>query len=511
MILIAKYSTAEGSLFEVDLFINDGVNDSNIVHGVKLGEFEYGSDSENDGLFFCEKFSLTIGLPGVYSNVYSALFTLLNKFRLNVTTVDVYKNNNLFFKGFVDKTSVEGDYKKQAISLSVNSNILLLKEIDPKTLNINEIITSAPGLNYPCGLLWDILLKTLKKVLPNIPLSVNSNLITRTSVWFINDYWESNTQHWGDAAELYYGSKSQFKDCAELVKSIINSLGCKLIIKDYRAVVYNRWYSGLPVNTLNNLVSISPGAIRRIEGLKIVFKFAGSDYIAEYGKCNNEGNYETMELYIAGGSLPGSGLTVFMPIYVPGYVAGFGNEFWTHTCNEFFTNQRINYTPLWQTIADNIWANYSLNRTLVKAGLKGIYSNSYLFSMLHRIENNAQSFIVKKVVENYNKGMTTVDLISVTDNVQTIEPECRVISSSGTMFTEVFSEVENSEQFEFIEGEETIITTRYPFKPGSVKLTVQGVRQASGLNYEELNDTQIKVFDEISGNTVVLLDYEIKQ
>jgi len=511
MIITAKYSTAEGSLFEVDLFIDDGTNDDRIVHGVKLGEFEYGNNNENDGLFFCEKNSLTIGLAGVYANVYSAFYALLNKFSLNTTNVDVYKNGNLFFKGFVDKTSVEGNYEKQTINLSINSNILLLKEIDPKTLNINEIITSAPGLNYTCGLLWDILTKTLRKVLPNINVSVHSNLITKTSVWFVTDYWEANTQCWGDAAELYYGSKSQFKDCAELVKSIVNSLGCKLIIKDYEAVVYNRWHSGLPVNQLSNITSIQPSSIRKMEGLKIVFKFADSDYIAEYGNCNNEGNYEKMELYVAGGTLPGSGLTAFMPVYVPDYVAGFGNEFWTIAGNEFFTNERINYTPLWKTIADNIWANYSHNRTAIKVGLKGIYTNSYLFAQLHKLENNAQSYIVKKVVENNNKGTTTIDLVSVTDNVQTIEPECRVISSSGNYFTEVFSEVENNEQFELIEGQGTIITTRYPFKPGSIKLTVQGVRQALGLNYEEISDTEIKVFDEISGSTVVLLDYEIKQ
>lgn len=510
MIINIQYKTI-GNLFDVTIDVNDGTSTVYEMLPIKLGEFTYGAEQSFDTIISAKSVDLEFGIAKSMRPIAANYHIIANKIIYGTPIVTISKNGTLYFQSApVDKEQMEFDYDNMSVKLSCLNTLILLKDIDPRTLNPADIAEPDILFNdlFPCALFENTITRTIRKVFPEFGSTfILSDIKAQTSYTFMGEYWHAPVSYFGDIANRLWGANCRFSNCLELIKAIQNTLGCigLLIGKNYYLMPR---YASTGI-TNQNLINISKIEIieplATVKGLIVTVKLAGSTFVSHYGDTSSPDNTETIDMMHSGGWIPGMQppTAYYLPVLIPAFIAGLGNEQWVGVINKFYSSAHPYQESLWKIVGNSIW-NGIVNRVIYNVELVGI---DYSYDKFYTLPDCPLVFKIRKMKVDYAKHITTLDLINVATDVQFSEPTSYLIN-------DVFGvEVNNTKLGETItpsitEGTYTLLS---PFVPKSTRLYFNGVRLKPGDDYNEILPNQIQFLIDIPMDSNIIIDYEIAQ
>lgn len=508
MTINIKYITLSNT-FDVTVAVNDGTSNVYEMLPMKLGEFTYGAEQSFDTIISAKTVEVEFGIAKSMRPIAANYHIIANKIIYGTPIVTISKNGTLFFKSApIDKKQMEFNYEDMSVKLSCLNTLILLKDIDPRTLNPADIAEPDILFNdlFPCALFEKTITKTIRKVFPEFGSTfILGDLKAETSYTFLEQPWHAPVSYFGDIASRLWGTNCRFTNCLELIKAIQNTLGCigLLIGKNY--YLMPRYVSqNITTESLSNIAELEViEPLNTVKGLIVTVKLASSTFVSHYGDTSNPDNTETIDMMHSGGWIPGMQppLAYHLPVLIPAFVAGLGNEQWVGVVNKFYTSAHPYQESLWKIIGNSIW-NGIVNRMIYTVELVGV---NYAYEKFYTLPSCPFIFKIRQMKVDYAKHTSKLDLINVAVNVQFAEPTSYLIND------EFGVEVNNTKLGETItpsitEGTYTLLS---PFVPKSTRLYFNGVRLKPGDDYNEILPNQIQFLIDIPMDSNIIIDYEI--
>jgi len=128
----------------------------------------------------------------------------------------------------------------------------------------------------------------------------------------------------------------------------------------------------------------------------------------------NSENIETVYISGVGGDPPGIDGTVYpllvdnMWVYIPGYVAGIGNERWEVTVRNSFFTTNGSLLPIWKCVGDKIWDLIKEDRLVFSQKLPGL---DWAYNTYYKYDVNAFIFRPRKIYYDELSETTKIELI----------------------------------------------------------------------------------------------------
>ncbi|MCS7054461.1 MAG: hypothetical protein NZM09_12130 [Ignavibacterium sp.] len=393
------------------------------VDPVDISPFEYGAGNDADSIIFANTVKIKFSLTNEIVPTTKKFFEIISLAMVSETSVYLYENGNpIFFKGNVDKKDFDFDFDRKTVSISLSNPLLELKNINPRLLNPNEIAEPYPYIgNLKCATFEKVITKTIKLVWAEFGNTfIYSDIKADTDYPFLGQSWQAPAQYFGDVANRFWGSDSKFTNCLDLIKAIGNTLGCVGLLIGKNYYLMPRYFNiNRPVIPLENISKIQlKQGVKTIKGLKVNVKLAGGTYVANYGNVANSDYIEEIDMMHAGGNIPGTNQAYYLPVLIPGFVAGIGNEQWVPVSNKFYT-QLVPYPrALWSMIGESIWRGIE-NRYIYNVEMFGI---NYSYGNYYKLPDNPTIFKARKIKYDYKNQKTTMELTNVIDYVEPYSP-----------------------------------------------------------------------------------------
>lgn len=454
MIINLRYKMESGNVFDVVITMDDGDNNTYNFRAIRLHPFIFGNDDDIDSILYPGSVKMEFGIFGSGIQTKSGYYVIINKLSFIDADVVIYKNGVALFYGIVDKQAVDAEYDSRKIIIDVLSNFVKLKDIDPHDLDPDDIADDAPTpTGIACAFFSNVILKTIQLVWPITQVVVISDLKATTGWTFLGDQYDAPASNFGDYAYRMWGPDpaNQFKSCIDLVKSILSSFGCVGIIKDNKFIMQSRTYFPSSDVTITNIIrrgAPRPFMARRMEGLQVLVQPYSTfvEYEARYGNIEtetrtryvngqeeeyqaitNEEEVETIYLHVCGGDPPGVDGDIYpllvrnMFVYIPGFVAGLGNEQWALSRrNEFYSSSHPTKAALWKVVADSIWTDTSVDRLVYDVEVLHL-NNDY--NKFYKFPEHPQRFRPRKMWFDEKRVVTRMELIRVTEDSMEFEPD----------------------------------------------------------------------------------------
>lgn len=455
MIINITYKTPSHNTYHFQITLDDEDENEYTFLPEKLYPFQYGNDDKIDSILYPDNVKIKFSIYDAGINVHSGYYTIIDKLSFVDSSVIVTKNGSEIFRGYIDQMNVTGEYEAKSAEITILGNFGKLKDIDPRTLDPAVIEDSTPVNGAEaCAFFTNAITETIKLVMPNITQTIlATDLKATTTYTFLAVPYNSPADNWGDFASRIWGPFSVYGrtpedasayNCLQLIKNILASFGCVGIIKDNKFIMQSRLYFPGNVTTLLKKYYLrssqpEPTNQQKIDGLQMFVKpydtVADFYYEALYGivKKDENGNLEepdrveTLFLYVCGGDPPGVDGDIYpllirkMYCYIPGFVAGLGNEIWDLAKrNECYSSAHPTKGPVWKVVADSIWTDSSVDRLAYK--LKSLGFN-YEYQKFYQLENDPNAYRPRLMAFDENNYSTELDLLRLTDITQEFEPE----------------------------------------------------------------------------------------
>lgn len=441
MSVINLKSITPEHVFDIELTIDDGDANEYTYKMLKLHPFEYGNDEDIDTIiypsnvkieFTCAASDVPLhfggGTYGEYRNFDKEYFSLINKFSFYDTAAIIYKDGVEEFRGFVDQKNKGGSFENKSFELTILSDFNKLKDIDPRTLDPEELLTLPEEESGNTVLFIDAIKETIKLAIPTFDTVVLISDIKSQTDFYPADPWIAPASRFGCYSDRLWGGYTNYTNCIDLIKGICTILGCLSIYKNGVFYLISRWFKSdeEPVSLLSREFVSNSGPVpyysKRMEGLHM--EIAGnpalpSPQIHEYNYGNvemlgdeilNDDNVEIIEMPIIGGTSPGSPPEI--------------ENFWILTTEEYGDPQWINSvldscyggiiayadrTALWDVIGSNIWELIQYNRLVYQLDVKGTdWQYDKFYSFEHGLD---ETFRARKIKYDYTTKSTNLDLI----------------------------------------------------------------------------------------------------
>ncbi|MCC7290320.1 YbaB/EbfC family nucleoid-associated protein [bacterium] len=454
MTIEVTYRTKSYNTYLFQITLDDGDENTYTFLPQKLYPFQYGNDEKIDSILYPDNVRIKFSIYGAGINVHSGYYTLINKLSFIAAEVVITKNGSEYMRGYIDQMNVGGEYESRSVEVTVLGNFGKLKEIDPRTLDPDDIADSTPVNGAaPCAFFTEAITETIKLVMPNITQTIlSTDLKATTTYTFLSVPYDSPADNWGDFAYRIWGPNSNYGatpedssvfTAAQLIKNILASFGCVGIVKDNKFIMQSRLYFPGNVEGLlkKNYVRSSlpePFNQQKIDGLQIFVRpneLLSVEYEALFGTVKKDENgalkepdrVETSYFYVCGGDPPGIDGNIYpllvrkMYCYIPGFVAGIGNEIWDLAKrNECYSSVHPTKGPVWKVVADSIWSDSSIDRLAYKVKSLGF---GYDYEKFYQLEDDPNAYRPRMMSFDENTYSTELDLLRLTDEVQEFEPE----------------------------------------------------------------------------------------
>ncbi|MCC7289917.1 hypothetical protein IT417_01555 [bacterium] len=454
MIINITYETPSRNTYHFQITLSDGDNNTYTFLPEKLYPFQYGNDEKIDSILYPDNVKIKFSIHGAGIDVDSGYYTIINKFSFIDSSVIVTKNGSEMMRGYIDQMNVFGEYETKSAEITILGNFGNLKNIDPRTLDADVIRDSTPTIGFAdsCAFFTKVITETVKLVIPNVTQTIlQTDLKATTNYSVLGDPYNSPADNWGDLAYRFWGVGSSYGrdpedaskfNCAQLIKNILAIFGCVGIVKDNKFIMQSRIYFPNNVSSLlkkNYLRSRQPEPVnqQKVDGLQMHVKDPEglSFYEALYGivKKDENGNLEepdrveTIWFNIIGGDPPGIDGNIYpllvrkLIVYIPGFVAGLGNEIWDYAKrNECYSSSHPTKGPVWKVVADSIWTDSSIDRLAYKVKSLGF---DYEYQKFYQLEGDPNSYRPRLMAFDENEYSTDLDLIRLTALSQEFEPE----------------------------------------------------------------------------------------
>lgn len=504
--------------FLARVFIEDGSNQEFVMQPVKLGEFEYGGDSDFDSVIYAESTSIEFGLFESFFAIPLGFHVLAAKLYNNETYVVIYKNNQIFFRSAIlEYGDYSFDYEKMTVEITLTSCIRKLKDINLRTLNPADITYHTQYGTITGALYSNVLAKTIKLVFPEFQsVFIYSDLMAVTDFTFLGQPWHAPASYFGDVANRFWGQSCTFDKAMDLIKGIQNTLGCIGLLIGPNYYVVPRYKNPLvgvthliskyDPNEPNKKVNISEiehvTGLKPIRGLQINLRLSQKVVQVNYGNVDNLDYVEQLDMMQVGGTIPNTNpsLTWFLPVLVPEFVAGIGFAQWLAVGNNFYTPSHPAYRALYRVIGNSLYSGVQ-NRSVYRVKLLGV---NYGYNVYYYLEESGVFFKARKIVYNYEEQTTEMEIVNVTEIIQEYNHVIVELNENSYIIGKnIYGEILNTN--EFLENN---IPTNFKFIPGSTKLHRNGLRLKLNDDYTEGEDTQsVNLSIPAQEEDILLIDY----
>lgn len=443
MTILLKYLMPSKNVYDFIITVYDTDPNTYEFKSLKLHPWEFGQDDDIDSILYPGSVKIEFGLFGAGIQRKPGYFTIINKLSFVQTSVVVKKNGVNWFYGYVDSSSIDGEYDHSKINMKIISNFAKLKNIDPHYLNPSIISDSNPTpTGIPCAFFSKTLLETIKLVWPITQVIIPNDLKVTTNWTFLGQPYDSPADNWGDYAYRMWGSNpaNPYNDCISLIKAILSSLGCVGILIGDKFILQSRFYFSNETITLTNLIKDNlpkPYRSQKIDGLQILVRPFDSlvEYEAIWGKVEkddlgnllNPDRVETIFMHICAGDPPGIDGNIYpmlvrkMFVYIPEFIAGIGNGQWDLAKrNEVYSTVHPTKGPLWKVIGDSIWSDVSQDRTCFRTE---VLTHNFDYDKFYKFPEHPQKFRARKIFYDDERFVTELDLIRITAESQEFIPE----------------------------------------------------------------------------------------
>lgn len=507
--------------FLARVFIEDGSNQEFVMQPVKLGEFEYGGDSDFDSVIYAESTSIEFGLFKSFLAIPFGFHVLASQLYKNETYVIIYKNNQFFFRSAIlEHGDYSFNYEKMTVEITLTSCIRKLKDINPRTLNPADIAYPTQYGIITGALFNDVLAKTIKLVYPEFQsVFIYSDLMAVTDFTFMGQPWHAPASYFGDVANRFWGQSCTFDNAMNLIKGIQNVLGCIGLLIGTNYYLVPRYsnpsiiskplrskYNPAEPNKKVNVLEIEPvTGLKPIKGLQINLRLANTTVQVNYGNVDNLDYVEQLDMMQVGGTIPNTNpsLTWHLPVLVPEFIAGIGYSQWTSVANNFYTPNHPVQRALYRVIGNALYSGFQ-NRNVYRVKLLGV---NYDYNVYYELEESGLFFKARKIIYNYEEQTTEMELVNVTEIIQNYNhATVELNGNSYVIGNNIYGEILNTN--EFLENN---IPTNFKFIPGSTKLHRNGLRLKLNDDYTEGEDTQsVNLSIPAQEEDILLIDY-VKQ
>ncbi|NWF89096.1 MAG: hypothetical protein HXY50_06490 [Ignavibacteriaceae bacterium] len=439
MSIINLQSKTPEHVFDIVLTIDDSDSNEYTYKMRKLGEFQYGNDEDVDTILYPSnvkiEFTFTAsdvplhfggGTYGSYKNFDKEYYNLINKFSFYDTAVVIDKDGVEYFRGFVDQKNKGGSFEERTIEITALSDFSKLKDIDPRTLDAEDLVTLPEHESGPVVLLLDAIRETIKLAIPTF-----NDIVLITDIKSQTDYnpldpWIADAQYFGQNSDRFWGAVTPYTTGIELIKAILSSLGCLAIMKGSTFYIISRWYVSdeTPITLLVKDFVKDEGPIpyysKKLDGLRVSMYSnpTASWYHQNYGTVEmvgdeviNEDNVEMLTTSLIGGTTPGAppDVETFF-IRVPDGL--FGDAVWISELADSCYGGIVAYadrTALWDVVGQNVWNQIQYDRLVYQLTCRG---TDWEYDKYYQFENGlTETFRPRKLRFDYPAKSTILDLI----------------------------------------------------------------------------------------------------
>lgn len=412
--------------FDITINIPDEDQDPYWFKLIELGEFEYGNNNKEENVYYPPNTDIEFTVMGGSvgdSQVSETYFMLLNSLSKYGGDVIINKDNNYYFKGFVDTGSIGSDYKEKSINIDVVSDLAKLKDTSPENETLGYTVSASTYIYF-----YDVIRRIINYALPNITNweGEYSDVCATTELLNIaGEPWTPNYKQLGTFSNYLFGSGLIHNTLFDLLVSILTTFGLILQIKGNTAYLQQRWdIAGNVIDVELDAIIDGPNFeefIPKFDGLKTSVR-NGDDppgydiHIA--GSAGENDNFEELVINNSGGTFPsGSGGFNNILAYAPAYEVGFGNEGWKYTVfNEFFlgSDNTIAKNALWYVISSKIFKHITQqDKPVFSCTMRG---TNFINNQIYRLPNFTNLYFrPRKYKVNYTTNTTEVEFIKISE------------------------------------------------------------------------------------------------
>ena len=361
--LIANGFFPQGAM-PIQLTIMNSNNDYGIIYPklISMGQWEIGLKTDNNDLFqYPSGFPIDIMLDGISDDQFINIMV-----DLQTLETRCFVQN---FSGYVyiAESSVTVDFRKKIISLKVVDAFVDLKKVDPRTNPFGYDLDAKVLLN-------DLILDMLRKSSIIYHPGAVVNLCSYEARCGEGAYYPVSA--WGMTYGFYFGEHATYGTVLEVLKSILNALGCKGYIGfDTNFYIVPRFYNNnLPVKTIpdeNVSEKIEIDVIRKMQGIQVFLNNGSPGVYVEtsVGSVVKKGGdllspdiVEVMKFDQPVGDIPGGGVS---NLFVTNGVA-WGVADMNHCRRKQADGTYTADKSLWRLTTDDAWSIIQNDRPLFK-------------------------------------------------------------------------------------------------------------------------------------------------
>lgn len=375
-----KFRAADNHVYEIEITIaTDAYSVVENHHLTELDSFTIGSSNYSDTIFYPSNvsFSITIAPHTDRFAKWLLIFKLLTS---NDTTANVKRDNQDYFWGKIYPKETKGDKDGYILQLTIVDPIGDLKSVNPRTdfphINGSEV-------DFIRTIIYELVKSVHPKFTSAAQVLLPGHIEGQSSYLqpFNSEYYVTNLSNFGTFNSSVFG-ESGYRSGADALKAILTSFGLIGVFGfGNRFYVLPRYLKSADGVTVVNLTKLEKQqeiiVVRRQQGLRIyVYTGANSgppDYnksyqVKDHGsivlKDGNIDRTEVEELFIdcPAGSLPITGSFKNLYIWVPGFVAGIGEEHWSIVRNGVRFVGQSSFTSLWNLTGSATWELIKKNR-----------------------------------------------------------------------------------------------------------------------------------------------------
>jgi hypothetical protein len=410
--------------FDITINIPDEDQDPYWFKLIELGEFEYGNNNKEENVYYPPNTDIEFTVMGGSvgdSQVSETYFMLLNSLSKYGGDVIINKDNNYYFKGFVDTGSIGSDYKEKSINIDVVSDFAKIKEMapDPEYLGYTNVDIYV--------LYHDVIKKIINLALPGVTNWVGelTDVCATTTIMDISgNNWVPDFQNFGTWKDFLFSPIMESKTLYELLVSILSNYGLIVQIKGNTAYLQQRWNITGTVEDIE-LDAIIDGPnfeefIPKFDGVRARVR-CGNNPVYQVDESNGivdveTNNFEEIVFHNAGGSFPIEYGQNDVLIYVPEEEVGLGNGGWnTLDLDVFFikSDSDIAQYALWSVVSEKVFKHINEDRVIYSCTMRG---TNFINNQIYRLPNFANLYFrPRKYKVNYTTNTTEVEFIKISE------------------------------------------------------------------------------------------------